>query len=186
MISRTYFDSRRDAEVITAGGFFCQACLVGKPAEERSVDSRYCQGCHEFLKEETEKVVPRTNCLEIVGGKDIIQKSLEKAQGGTFKGDIINKRGVVGVKVGSGIMSTVERVKTETDAISSSPPSVEGVKRGPKQRRLPEGLIKQLARRDMGSKSIAAKLKRDKGITVSYKTIQRVLSGERKQLAFPI
>ena len=114
--------------------------------------------------------------------EDVVQNTLEKAQGGTVKGDIINKRGVVG----GGIMSTVEGVKTETATIPSLAPSPEAAKRGPKHRRLPEDLIKQLSRKDMGSKAIAAKLKRDKGIKVSYKTIQRVLSGERKQLAFPI
>lgn len=113
MINRTYFDSRRDAEVITAGGFFCQACLVGKPVEERSMDSRYCQGCYEFLKEELKKVIPKTNCLELVMGKDTSQKHHEKAQDSTVKGDIIKRRVVVGVSAGVGIMSTVEGIKYE-------------------------------------------------------------------------
>jgi len=38
----------------------------------------------------------------------------------------------------------------------------------------------------MGSKAIAAKLKAEQHIGVSYKTIQRLLSGERKQLALPM
>lgn len=59
-------------------------------------------------------------------------------------------------------------------------------KRGPKHRRLPEDLIKQFADEGMGSKAIAAKLKTEFSITVSYKTIQRILSGKRRQLALPI
>ena len=47
-----YFDSKRDNELITAGGFFCQACLVGKPSGEQSADSRYCQGCFDVLSKE--------------------------------------------------------------------------------------------------------------------------------------
>lgn len=113
MVKANYFNSHRDAEVITTGGFFCQACLVGKPVEERSMDSRYCQGCYEFLEEELKKVVSKTNCLELVMGKDTSQKHLEKAQGGTVKGDMIKRGVVVGVSAGGGIMSTVEGVKYE-------------------------------------------------------------------------
>ena len=113
MISRTYFDSRRDAEIIAAGGFFCQACLVGKPATERSPDLRYCQGCYEFLKEESERISSKTNCLEPVEGKDIVQKSPEKAQDGHFKGDIIKRGVVVGASVEGEIMSTAEGVAVQ-------------------------------------------------------------------------
>ena len=59
-------------------------------------------------------------------------------------------------------------------------------KRGPKHRRLPADLIRQLAAEGMGSKAIAARLKAEPGVKVSYKTIQRIISGERKQLALPI
>jgi len=49
-----YFSARRDREIVANGGFFCQACLVGKPAGEQSPDPRYCQGCCKFLFEEAE------------------------------------------------------------------------------------------------------------------------------------
>ena len=48
-----------------------------------------------------------------------------------------------------------------------------------KKRLLPDDKIRQLHKDGMGAKAIATKLKREKGIIVSYKTIQRVLSGER-------
>jgi hypothetical protein len=44
-VRRGIFNSDRDKEVIDAGGFFCQACSVGKPASEKSPDLKYCQDC---------------------------------------------------------------------------------------------------------------------------------------------
>jgi len=48
-----------------------------------------------------------------------------------------------------------------------------------KKRALPEELIKQLAGEGLGCKKIAARLQVECDIQVSYKTIQRILSGER-------
>ena len=47
------------------------------------------------------------------------------------------------------------------------------------KRELPNKRIKELHNQGMGSKAIATKLKNDHGIEVSYKTIQRVLAGQR-------
>ena len=46
------FDIKRDIEIEQAGGFFCHACLVSKPAGEQSPNPRYCQGCYADLKTE--------------------------------------------------------------------------------------------------------------------------------------
>ena len=54
-----YFDTKRDIEIINVGGFFCEACVVGKPVVEQSPDPRYCQGCYDFLKAEAE-MLPAT------------------------------------------------------------------------------------------------------------------------------
>lgn len=54
-VSRGQFDSRRDRAVIEAGGFFCGACLIGKPASERSRNPRYCVTCYESLRQERAK-----------------------------------------------------------------------------------------------------------------------------------
>ena len=51
-MSENYFDIKGDLEVINASGFFCHACVVGKPAEEQSPDPRYCFGCYELLLKE--------------------------------------------------------------------------------------------------------------------------------------
>ena len=48
-----------------------------------------------------------------------------------------------------------------------------------KKRLLPDDKIKQLHHEGMGAKAIATQLKTEQGIDVSYKTIQRVLSGQR-------
>ena len=77
-------------------------------------------------------------------------------------------------------MSTSDDKKTTVDIIKPSVAKVTRGKRGPKHRDLPGDLIKQLAGEGMGSKAIATQLKKEQGINVSYKTIQRVLSGERK------
>ncbi len=162
-MNKRYFDSRRDAEVIAAGGFFCQTCLVGKPATERSPDLRYCQGCYEFLKEETERISFRTNCLEPVEGKDIAQKPPEKALEAVERGDIIN----LGVSKGGGIMSTLESKKDDG-------------KRGRKKLTLPVETILEMSKQGLGSKAIATLLRTKQGVDVSYKTIQRTLADERE------
>ena len=76
-------------------------------------------------------------------------------------------------------MSTSENKKYKVDII---PPSVKKSvvsRRGPKHRDLPEDLIRQLASECMGSRDIATRL-REYGVSVSYKTIQRVLAGARQ------
>ncbi len=49
-----YFDAKRDSSIINASGFFCSACLVGKPQSEASPDPRYCQVCYQFLLKKAE------------------------------------------------------------------------------------------------------------------------------------
>lgn len=57
-----FFDNEYDKTIIEAGSFFCSACLVGKPAVEQSPDSRYCQGCYEFLLKEAEMLDSGKRC----------------------------------------------------------------------------------------------------------------------------
>ena len=51
-------------------------------------------------------------------------------------------------------------------------------KRGPKHKALPQEVVTKLSGEGMSSKAIAARL-RAEGITVSSKTIQRLLAGQR-------
>jgi len=166
MTDSRYFDIKRDVEIINAGGFFCKACLGAKLVAEASPDVRYCQGCYYFLIQEAAMDTRRR-------GDDWKPKKAHK-KAVHIAGDMRR------------IMSPLESEKIEVDIIH--PPGATRVsgKRGPKHRSLPEDLIMQWAGEGMGSKAIAARLKAEYGVKVSYKTIQRVLSGERKNLALPI
>ena len=53
-MSNRYFDVNQDFAVIKDGGFFCQACLIGKDKTAISPDPRYCQDCYDFLVDEAE------------------------------------------------------------------------------------------------------------------------------------
>jgi hypothetical protein len=163
-----YFDTKRDIEIEKAGGFWCHTCLVSHPATEQSPDPRYCQGCYEFLLREAEMLSPGKYPKWIPKPQKALKKQYQVSQHG------------------DGIMSTVEGKKIEVDIINPPDAIRTSTKRGPKHRQLPEDLIRQLASEGMGSKVIAARLEARRGIIVSYKTIQRILSGERKQLALPM
>lgn len=161
-----YFDTKRDIEIINAVGFFCQACLVGKPASEISPDSRYCWGCYEFLLKEAEMDASR--------------------HGGDWKPQEADTMPAQVSQDMRTIMSTVKNNKTEVDIIKPRDASKAPGRRGPKHQPLLEDMIIRLAGEGMGSKAIASRLKRELGIVVSYKTIQRLLSGERKSSALSI
>ncbi len=51
-VIRGQFDIRRDIAICNAGGFFCGACLTGKPVSERSRNPRYCLTCYESMRQE--------------------------------------------------------------------------------------------------------------------------------------
>lgn len=158
-----YFNIKRDIEIEKAGGFFCGACLVGKPATEQSSDPRYCLGCYDFLLKEAEMLPAKS------GRPEWIPKARE-----------ISKE-VAGVAEHTPqIMSTVASKKIEVDIIKPSVAARAVLKRGPKHKALPQELVKQWAGEGIGSKGIASKLNNELGIKVSYKTIQRSLSGERE------
>lgn len=157
-------------ENIEDGSFFCEACLVGKSIIEQSPDSRYCRGCHGFLLKEAEilpdnkhpKWVPKAQSKKDSIGKIGHQKPIQ------VSGDMVLN------------MSTLNGKKSEVDIIPPLVATRTVLRRGPKHRQLPEDLIRQLAGEGMGSKAIATRLKIEYGRKISYKTIQRVLSGERK------
>ena len=169
MQNNGYFSAEPDREIINAGSFFCHACLVGKPASELSPDPRYCQDCYDFLLKEAEmlpdnkrpKWVPRAQSEKDSTGKNSGQKSIQVSR------DVVLN------------MSTVNDKKSKVDIFQPSVGKVTSGKRGPKHKALPLELITQWAGQGMGSKAIASKLNSEIGIKVSYKTIQRLLSGER-------
>ena len=109
------FKIKRDIAIENIGGFFCQACLVGKTIDEMSPDRRYCQGCYKVLLNEA----------EMLTGHDVRA---------TWRPKIAPEK--------------------------------------------PAPLPQQLSFEGMGAKAIVAQL-RKRNVKVSYKTVQRVLSGER-------
>lgn len=164
--TRRYFDIERDRTF----SCFCEACLVGKDKSEASPDPRYCQGCYDFLVNEAEMVTghTRTDWEPIKPPPEsptIEERSTQKLPHVP--------------QVGGGIMSTLESGKFEVDIIKATIPSKVAGKRGPKHKTLPVDLIIQWVGEGIGSKAIAGKLKAEHEILVSYKTIQRVLSGQR-------
>lgn len=157
MPNNGYFDICHDTQIISAGGFFCQACSVGKPAAEQSLDPRYCWDCFGFLSGEA-KLSPSGKRPAWIPKPQKLEKTGEKQYQVS--------------QYGEGIMSTIIHPLEATGAIARG-------KRGPKHRELPEDLITQWGNRGMGSKAIAAKLKGEFSITVSCRTIRRILSGQR-------
>jgi hypothetical protein len=159
------FDVKRDNELIAAGThFWCEACLIARPLDDQSPDERYCQGCYDFLLKEARML---------------------KEAGSWRRPDWIPKLKTSPKKVGYAStptprnMSTLNEDKIEVDIIRPSVAKVTRGKRGPKPKDLPRDLIKQWAGEGMGSKAIASKLRTNRSIIVSYKTIQRVLAGQR-------
>ncbi|MFC2047313.1 hypothetical protein ACFLTK_03465 [Chloroflexota bacterium] len=155
-----YFDIERDKLF----PFFCQACLVGKAKEEMSKrDPRYCQKCQSIIEYEYsllsdkghskryKPVKPETKSEAI----EVPSVDIDTGEG-KMKMSTLNEKTV-----------TVDKFKPR------GRPSTY------KKRELPEGLIKRLHRKGIGSKTIATVLKKEHGVDVSYKTIQRVLSGNR-------
>lgn len=161
MPNNGYFDSKRDTEIINAGGFFCHACLVGKQAAEQSLDPRYCRGCYDFLVREAEMLPENKRPVWIPKHQKIAPKKQYQIP-----------------RHGEGIMSTLERQKFEVDIIQPTVASRVSGKRGPKHRQLPEDLIRQLNDEGMGARAIASELKAH-GIEISYKTVQRIVTGQR-------
>jgi hypothetical protein len=164
MPNNNSFSIKQDKATIGAGGFWCSACLSGKPSSEQSPDPRYCKGCFQVLSEEARL---------LSGGKRPAwlpkPQTPEKAVESQYP---IPQQGYRN-------MSTVNAEKSTVDIINPPEPKVTHGKRGPKHRELPEDLIRQWASDSMGSKAIAVRLRSEHGIEVSYKTIQRILSGQR-------
>lgn len=161
MLSKGYFDIKRDIEIEKAGGFWCHACLISHSATEQSPDPRYCQGCYDFLLKEAETLPKNKRPKWIPKPEKTHEKQYHVSS------------------VEDGIMSTLEGKKIEVDIIQPPAATRTLPKRGPKHKALPVELIMQWAGEGMGSKAIATRLKAEHAISVSYKTIQRIVSGER-------
>ena len=142
---------------------FCQACLIGKAeAEMNKRDTRYCLECQPVIEYEYSLLADKSHSKRYepvkpeANFKAIESPSVEKGTG-----------------EGKTKMSTSNENNATVDNFRPT-----GRLKTYKKRELPEELIMQLHSDGMGSKAIATRLK-DRGIDVSYKTIQRVLAGQR-------
>lgn len=168
-----YFNTERDNALITAGThFWCHGHLTAVPIDEQSPDSRYCEGCYKFLCKEAEMLPSHTKKATWVPKKPI-------AKIGAKKSPHVPQDG-------GGILSTVEGKKFTVDKIKAPVSKVIREKRGRKQTGLPLDYIKQLAEAGMGYKKIAARVKVEYGVNCSYRTIARIVKGERKQLTLAL
>jgi hypothetical protein len=170
------FDITRDRALIKTGThFWCQGHLGARPIEERSPDPRYCRSCYDFLSQEAMISHIKADWVPKATNKDIGGIAIGKAHDApktsrapSVKGDTILIQRPIPPADRQPIMSTPK------------PPTPVMVKkrRGPKQKKLPVGMIKRWEKKGLGSKRIAARLK-EQGVEVSYKTIQRILNGQR-------
>lgn len=78
------FDIRKDRQAIAEGGFFCLACLLGKPSNDESPDSRYCKEC--FLVLEAEAAMVKKQKAKWVPGSltGIVRESPVVQNGGVL------------------------------------------------------------------------------------------------------
>jgi hypothetical protein len=148
------------------GRFRCQACIECKYLSELSLkDARYCTFCQPIIEEEYRAIAERLGRANKYKPQPT-QKPTEMTE--------------IGVTPNS-LSATPE---TKMSTLDEKPITVDNFRpRGRpkhyKKRELPIELIEQLHSKDIGSKAITTLLKREQGIEVSYKTIQRILSGER-------
>ena len=156
-----YFSIAKDREVIEDGGFFCGACLVGKPASEQSLDYRCCQDCYMLLQKESQLLTGRSRLAWIPKPQNAKLDTKEVLP----LLDYINKQETK--------MSILKSKSLSMDKLEARER-----KTSYKKRELPEELIRQLSDDGLGSVAIATRLNKN-GVAVSYKTIQRLLSGDR-------
>lgn len=163
-MNRSYFNIETDKQFPC----FCEACAIGKTEEQMSQkDIRYCLDCQPIIEEEYHLQAP---------GKRTKYKPIPATK-------------IKGV-LSPHIQMPIDEQKTKLSILNSPSPAMDNFRpRGRpetyKKRPLPEEQIKQLHEEGMGAVAIATQLKRDQGIDVSYKTIQRILSGERKCVIMP-
>lgn len=161
-MSNDYFSIERDKQFPC----WCQTCLVGKTLNEMSPDTRYCRWCYNFLLKEAGLL-----------GETKRPRWIPKPQTKPTEAKIEGEKQYH-------IVQPIDKEKTKMSTLN--PPSVTVDKFRPrgrpktyKKHSLPDDKIRQLHKEGMGTKAIATYLKTELGIDVSYKTIQRVLSGER-------
>ncbi len=159
-----YFDIERDKQF----SCFCQACLTGKPESERSSkDARYCLECQSLI--EGEYKIRGEKYIPVLNTQPQPELVTESKSGSAKTQPIETHTGKQKTK-----MSTLNSPSVTVDNFRPR-----GRPKSYKKRPLPDDKVKQMHKEGMGAKAIAIQLRTEQGITVSYKTIQRVLAGQR-------
>ena len=152
------FDIAKDCAVVAQGGFFCRACLTGKPAREQSPDPRYCQGCFVFLADEAALLPPGK------GGRWIPRGCRQVDPG-------------PGPRMPSTARNTSEDTVAETDiGAAPLPAPVAILQRGRRALELPVDEIRVLVGQGVSLREIS-RLLEQRGIVVSPATLSRRLQG---------
>lgn len=155
-MTMSYFDIENDKAIINDGGFFCQACLIGKTQMENSPDPRYCLTCYDFLLKEADMDTSRRNSdwKPIISPEDTAHIP-----------DHVR-----------GIMSISNDQEISMDIIQPEGSKTTRKERGSKKRELPEQYIKRLFEQGLGSRAIATRLNKEQGIDGSA-MCHTILSG---------
>ena len=148
MTDRWQFDIVKDNEIVNAGGFFCQACVVGKPLDDISPDPRYCQGCYDVMVAEAELLTERgiTKKPQWIPRKVENMDTRPAATTPTGKNKPCKKPVTAGIKGDSKYIDDVT------------------------------AKIGDMSQRGMSCRTIQEELSKD-GVTISYRTIARRLQG---------
>lgn len=176
MPNEDYFSCKCDRAIIGAGGFYCQACLMGRPAGEQSPDPRYCQRCYEFLLEEASllhptkrpKWIPKT---EVIGIPQQCSNAFLDAEN--------NKPMEIHTDKQKEVLLHTKDVTSHAyqNPTLGRPKTNIG---GRPKKDVPVELIHKLSEEGLSIGRIVKELKRQ-GQSISAMTISRVLTGERRQ-----
>ena len=142
--------------------FTCQACFSTYVLDDRSPDERYCLYCFDLLNDEYQQMVARG----AKGKPSWAPRKTEKAPPKTRRNAMRR--------------ATIEnlRLTKRFDGVIDGPPALSTV--NGLSKKLPERKIKNMAKKGMGSKRIAAELIK-KGINCNYRTIARVIKKKREK-----
>ena len=149
--------------LVKPGYFWCYTHLQDLPLEKQSIDKRYCQQCYEIL-------VKALADLKEAGDRHKHWWAVQDRRHGNDRIVPVQGQPTHNLSTSNGQHSTV-------DKLDPSVPIRPIVHPGPKNMALPLDRIAKLAVEGMGSKLIARQLNAE-GVSVSYKTIQRLLYKE--------
>jgi len=168
----SYFDSKRDLEVVNAGGFFCCICLQGKSIEDQSEDPRYCLGCQDILM--TDKATAaspadiwiKDNMILVHYGKQyVLTPGLS-----TIVIDEVSEIATDGGQTTQGKDSVRHKISCDT---SQGQEQTQKAIKGRKPLDLPVETVLELSGSGMSIRAIADKT------LISRETVRRIINGQR-------